>query len=43
VLPAKVPFVPPEQKVVVSVSAVPLKTWHSTERGVVPEAVMEML
>ncbi len=37
-LPAKGPLVPPEQKVVSS-----LKTLQSRVRGVVPEAVMEML
>ncbi len=37
-LPEKLPLVPPVQKVVSS-----LKTWHSSGRGVVPVAVMEML
>lgn len=42
-LPATVPFVPPEQKVVVVLGEVSLKTVHSRPRGMVPEPVMETL
>jgi hypothetical protein len=43
VLPATVPLVPPEQKVVVVLGVVSLKTVHSRLRGMVPEPVMETL
>ena len=43
VLPATVPLVPPEQKVVVVSGVVSLKTVHSRPSGMVPEPVMETL